>query len=812
MKVLAFVLVLVVTVGCGGGNSSGGNNGGGGGVPGINVQVTSPVGAAAVDGGQQLAITVTVSNDPANAGVTWSVAPAIKGGPVGTLTDSKSFSVTYNPPGDLSETAQVTVTATSVSDPTRSASIPISLYPAPSITTQSSDLATAFLNTDYTCIQMPITASGVIQIPCQVTVAGGMGPYTWSLGDSFLPDGLLLVPGLTANTTQIVGAPTLVGIYPFTLTVTDNLGVQSTASLSISVAPKQLKVVTPTLLTTVANVPYAPVAMQVSGGVPAYTWVVAPGSGPLPPGMTLSPEGVIFGTPTSQNGFPFAVRVRDSQTPVAAEAIFPTPAPTSPKIMVLAGSGLDPSCLAGGSTVLPATPYAFLFSGFDADGPVTLSGSFTADNAGNVTGVEDIVRTSTVLLAQPLTSGSSLAFNQVGRGCLTLNTATASAQFRLAETTIAQGDAGAYLKDGRIIEFDDGSGSGTRGSGFFRIQDSTAFSSSSINGGYAFRFSGWNASGGHFAIAGTATAESGLFTAVTADVNNAGEVSGALNGSGTIGSVDSNGRGTASISIGPASYDLIFYVLDANHLVFNSTQAASSGHPLISGEATSAVGPFSQASLSNSHIYQLGGFIPGSPDVEIGVLHFDGVGAVSGTSFERSGGTASATTLSGQYTVDQTTGRFVFSGTAVNAVGYATASADGITAYLVGTGSSASSGVMEFQTSSYPPGYQFSPINGRYGIGIDEVLDPQTTVFAGVQGADLNGNLSSDSYIDNNIPADPGLIPVQAFTMFRYTWSPDGSGTYGGNTYMVSNGAKIFYIDVSPLNGHPAVVVGQRVQ
>jgi hypothetical protein len=38
------------------------------------------------------------------------------------------------------------------------------------------------------------------------------------------------------------------------------------------------------------------------------------------------------------------------------------------------------------------------------------------------------------------------------------------------------------------------------------------------------------------------------------------------------------------------------------------------------------------------------------------------------------------------------------------------------------------------------------------------------------------------------------------------------AGTYGGNTFMVTNQSKFFYIDVSPLNAHPAVIVGQRQQ
>ena len=239
----------------------------------------------------------------------------------------------------------------------------------------------------------------------------------------------------------------------------------------------------------------------------------------------------------------------------------------------------------------------------------------------------------------------------------------------------------------------------------------------------------------------------------------------------------------------------------------------ASGHPLITGEATASAGPFSQATLSNSHIYRFGGYVPGSPDVGVGVLHFDGSAALSGTAYERSGGTANATTLSAQYAVDPASGRFTFSGTGVPVVGYAVPSASGITGYLVGTGASAASGTIEFQTNSYPPGYQFGPIGGKYGLGAEEMLDPQSTVIAGIEDPGPNGSLStgnSASYLDSS--SLTGLIPFQEFDLFKYTWSADGSGAYGGNTYMVTNQSKFFYIDVSPLNGHPAVVVGQRQQ
>lgn len=799
-------VLFLFSLGCGGSSPATG-----GGIGGITIDVTSPAGAAAVDSGLTLPIVVEVNGDSSKAGVTWTVAAQHKGDPSGTLSEAQPTSVTYNPPAGISGAIQVTVTATSVSDPTRSAAIPISVYPAVAITTQSSDLATGFVSTDYTCIQKPITNAGVIQIPCQVSVSGGLAPFHWTVEISNLPPGLLLGPGLTPNDTKLVGKPTASGIYPFTINVEDSLGGKTSAALNIDVAPQQLKVVTPTLLTVAQGVPYSPVVMQVSGGVPPYTWTLAPGSDSLPPGMTLSPAGVIAGTPTTNTTAQFAVQVSDSQSPVPAQAIFPTPVQTNGKIMSLTVSGLDPICLSGGNSLRVGTPYAFLVSGFDADGPVTSAGSFTADASGNLTGVQDIIRKRGTQIGVPLTAGSSVVFSPSGRGCLILNTASSSTEFRVAPTSIASDGGAGFFPEGRILEFDDHDGTGTRAAGLFKLQDPAAFSNS-LAGAFAYRFSGWDSASRHFAIAGIGTADDGSFTSLSADINDAGSVQGpVIGGNGTLGPVDTNGRGSATIGIGNQTFNLSYYVIDSEHLVFNSIDAPNSGHPLITGEASATAGPFSLSSLSNSHIFRWSGTAGGSPDVAIGVAHFDGAGALGGALYERSGGTPSATQLSGQYTIDPATGRFTFSGTGVPAVGYAIPGTSGVTAYLVGTGPSATSGALEFQTDSYPPGYQFSPLNGRFGTALDEMLDRQTSPFLGQAGVDPNGGLT-DAYVDTQRTSAPGLVPVQQFTMFRYTWSPDGTGTFGGNTYMVSNGDKVFFIDLSPANGHPAVIVGQRQQ
>jgi len=811
VKYLSFVLVILVfLIGCG--SSKSGPGGGCCGVPGINVQVVSPIGAAAIDDnlGQTLAITVQVTNDSLNAGVTWTLAPAVKSGPTGTLSNQAALAATFTPPTGITSPTQVIVTATSVTDTTRSAAIPVTIYPPLKAVTNSSNLATAFLNTNYTCIQIN-QSSGVTQIPCAVSVTGGLGPFTWSLGNSLLPVGLELAPGADQFSTEIIGTPTISGINQFSLTATDATGSTAAFSLNINVAPAQLKVVTPTLLDLVSNTPYAPVQLQASGGVPPYTWSLAGGALPSDqagnPVMNLSPSGVISGTPPlnfSQGQF--ALLVTDSQTPVPAQAVFPVPVPSNGSIITLGAGDAEPVCT-NAAPLQASTPYAFVFAGFDKNGPVTFSGSFSADASGNLTGVEDIVRSSGAQLAQPLTAGSSILFSDSGRGCLTLNTSGTSSQFRVAITKLTTA-----IQDARIVEFDDATGTGTRGSGYFHLQDSAAFATP-VSGSFAFRFSGWDAGANHFAMAGTATAQTGLFIAVSADVNDGGSFSGPLTGGGTISAADANGRGTATLSAGATTYDLIYYIVDASHLIFNSAQVLSNGHPLITGEATASAGPFSQATLSNSHIYRFGGHVPGSADVGVGVLHFDGSAAVSGTTYERSGGTANATTVSAQYAIDPASGRFTFSGTGVPVVGYAVPSASGITGYLAGTGASAASGTMEFQTNSYPPGYQFGPISGKYGVATDEMFDPQTTVFAGVEQAGPTGGIQTNNistYIDSS--SLTGLIPFQEFELFKYTWSADGSGAYGGNTYMVTNQSKFFYIDVSPLNGHPAVVVGQIQQ
>lgn len=58
------------------------------------------------------------------------------------------------------------------------------------------------------------------------------------------------------------------------------------------------------------GVAYPPVTLSATGGVAPYTWTVPVGS--LPGGLTLSPDGVVSGTPTANGYFAFSVQVLDT--------------------------------------------------------------------------------------------------------------------------------------------------------------------------------------------------------------------------------------------------------------------------------------------------------------------------------------------------------------------------------------------------------------------------------------------------------------------------------------------------------------------
>ena len=126
-----------------------------------------------------------------------------------------------------------------------------------------------------------------------LAATGGSGTYTWSVSSGTLPAGLTL-----SAAGAISGTPTSSGLSSFTIQVED-----SETSPEMATQPLTLAVSGGTLTVT-STPPGGQVggaynfAMTATGGVPPYTWA-GDTTNPLPPGLTVSSNGTISGTPTT---------------------------------------------------------------------------------------------------------------------------------------------------------------------------------------------------------------------------------------------------------------------------------------------------------------------------------------------------------------------------------------------------------------------------------------------------------------------------------------------------------------------------------
>jgi hypothetical protein len=142
---------------------------------------------------------------------------------------------------------------------------------------------------------------------------GGLQPYVWTA----YPDGAL-PPGLSLDRDGLLsGMPTSIGYYGYArVRVDDNSGRRAEAPISI-VITTPLRVSTSSLNDTNVGRWYtAPVLPE--GGLPPYHSSLAPGSAPLPPGLSIVSPGWpdrIEGVPTQPGEYSFVVQITDSVVP-----------------------------------------------------------------------------------------------------------------------------------------------------------------------------------------------------------------------------------------------------------------------------------------------------------------------------------------------------------------------------------------------------------------------------------------------------------------------------------------------------------------
>jgi hypothetical protein len=374
--VLFLMCVVVLSVGCGSG------------LPAISVSL-APSAAQAIDDGQSVNITATVTNDTANHGVTWTLS-----GP-GALASQTATTVTYNASGS----GPATITATSVASTGITKTLTIAVTPAPVITTAS----------------LPAGTEGTAYSQT-IAVTGGAGTLTYSLSVGSLPAGL----SLNSSTGAITGTPTGPnGTVNFTVQVTDSstAGAQSaTKALSILINLPPAPVISRTSLPSGnQGTPYSQ-NLSVSSGLGPYSgWTVS--SGTLPTGVTLSGSGssaTLSGIPTALGTFNFTISVNDSSNPpqTASQAytvVMGAPLPLSITTTSLPNGSYNTAY----STTISATggiaPYTFSLDGASNPLPAGLNPISTSSNQGVLSGTPTTAGTFTNIIVDVTDSLSTVA-------------------------------------------------------------------------------------------------------------------------------------------------------------------------------------------------------------------------------------------------------------------------------------------------------------------------------------------------------------------------------------------------------------------
>ena len=268
---------------------------------------------------------------------TWAITPATKpswlsiNASTGALTGSNPTAGTFD----------FTVSVTDGCTKTTTKDLRIVIYPTLLVST-TSPLPNGIVNSAYSKI---------------LAATGGSGTYpTWAVTSGTLPAGLTLctsagVPNAGCVAGTISGTPTATANTSITFQVTDSVGLTATKSLSIRIYG-QLSVTTATLPNGIANAAYTTTTLQATGGSGTYApppvgtgWSIISGS--LPTGtVTLSPSGVISGTPNAAGTFSFTVQVTDSLGFTATKPL---------SILVAAGLKAPTNLIFGGLTTTTVT-------------------------------------------------------------------------------------------------------------------------------------------------------------------------------------------------------------------------------------------------------------------------------------------------------------------------------------------------------------------------------------------------------------------------------------------------------------------------
>jgi hypothetical protein len=206
-----------------------------------------------------------------------------------------------------------------------------------------------------------------------VTPADGTPPYTVTVSTAFNPE-QVVVPTVVQTTVDTADAEA--GI--------------------IQVTPVAPLIITTTALTDAAVNSLYNLQLASTGGFGAVTWTISDGA--LPPGLQLSPAGLLSGTPTVAGSFALVVQATDSDTPTAHVARLDMVLRVAPTVSSLSATTLEDQAVSIG---LLAAGFNNALLGFSTTSPQhgTLSGTapnLTYTPASNYNGPDSFTYTATI--------------------------------------------------------------------------------------------------------------------------------------------------------------------------------------------------------------------------------------------------------------------------------------------------------------------------------------------------------------------------------------------------------------------------------
>ncbi len=690
------------------------------------------------------AVSVTISPKPATVilGATRQFTAAITNATNQTVTwtlsgpGSVSSSGLYTAPATLTTPATATLTATSVNDPSKSDSVTIT-----------------------------IPAVGVSVSPPTSTLGGGQTQqFTATVTNATNTAVTWTIAGLGSISTQgLYSAPAIVpGESTVTVTATSVADATKSGSATIELMPISVSVLPGNVMVAITG------KKQFTAGVihtsnTAVTWSVS-GSGC---------SGGTCGTIDTSGRY-----------------VAPSAVPSPSTVTVKATSVADPTRFGTASVqIMPNGNfklngnYALYFQG-GAQGMLSIVGSVHADGNGNLDGgVYDENGPSITDHAPHAISNGTYTVGLDNRGVFTWSGHTF--RFAISDT----GDRGFF------INFDT---SGLRGSGVFKKQTTSDFSSAKVSGDYAFGVSGevnWgprNALVGRFTANGTGGLAQGALDSVSAVLGHTrvDSFTGTVVMDASTGG-PGYGRGTMLWTIpGAVSFHAAFYMVSADELFFLTLDPATQTVPVLGGTILrQSPPPFKVTDLSGPAVLHATGVDDGCHTIMLGQW-------VASPNSNTGNGTVSAEYASNDCGSTLPLGNFtgLFS-IAINGRANLISNTGGIPsfyyymigpnkAFLVSDDAYVMTGMFEPQTIPQS-GFTNASIAGDYFLGTIDRQSAQVIDASGV--ANFDGVSTWTSMEDGAFPEDYNVADVAGTEAYTITSPQTGRGTftYAGSEVIV---------------------------